>query len=78
MLLAQLVELSRLLEFAVVPLLFRVLIEEEESWEDFRDLLKDLLKGFNGLITFVKELSRFSPLGGFSDSEAFDKICLYG
>jgi hypothetical protein len=41
--------------------------EEEESWEDFRDLLKDLLKGFNGLMTLVRELSRFSPFGSFSD-----------
>jgi len=61
--------MPRLLEFVVVPLLFRVFMEEEEveSWEAFRDLLKDLLKGFKGLITLVKELSRFSPPGGFSD-----------
>ena len=70
MLLTKLTEVSRLLEFVVVPLPFRVLKveeEEEESWEDFRDLLKDHLKGFNGLITFVRELSRFNPLGSFSN-----------
>ena len=64
-------EVFRLLEFVVVPLRFRVLkaeeAEEEDSCEDFRDLLKDVLKGFNGVRTFVKELSRFNPLGSFSD-----------
>ena len=68
-----------MLEFAVVPLLFRVLMDEEaESWESFRGLLKDLLKVLNGLITLVKELNRFSPLGNFSDEKVLDKICLCG